>query len=518
MKSRRSLSPKRRAISQLQQGIMRLARCCSLRGGCDVTNQALPGRPPAHDLSAFDLSKRSPEQVARSFARWKAQRKRQAEAGSARAEPRPNPQPAVAETGDAAPEGTKRASAKQGIAPHYSAPFSDLLAAGSEPTVQRALWPPIAAVRPPHRTASPGGRLMVMSILAGAASVLALAGGALLELSDWRDPAEVAHVRPTETPMALAAVAMSVPAVEWTLQHTVDVALMEATPDAVRPTPEPPTPAIQTASKTVPVAGDEPVILPERKSVAPEAAQFVAKPFVPNVAPMPARSPAAQAAAPVPAPPVAAAAHAGDPRPDDLFQHGRDRRNGTVDTRSLSSGKPAAATETGSAVDARSASARKGTAASGGSIDPRGEGSGGARVRIDSEAGTPSDVGGGGISGGTSDAGASDVSGDGDANGGGSGAGPADGSDAAGDGAGDDAGAGAEGGGTGDTGAGGGDTGGDESGDAGESSSGDGKSDAGEDGESGGVGGALGAVGDALDGALGGGKGNPDSNDKDQRN
>jgi hypothetical protein len=499
-----------------------------------VTSQAVPGRPPAHDLSAFDLSRRSPEQVARSFARWKAQRKRQAEAGPARADPLPSPQPAG--SGDAAPGETKRASAKQASVPRYSAPFSDLLAAGSEPTVQRTVWTPVAALRPPQRTASPGRRLKVMSILAGAASVFALAGGALLELADWRDPAEVApqvvQVRPKETPMALAAAATSVPAVDWTLQHTVDVALMKAAPEAVRPTPEPPTPAIQTASKTVPVAGAKPIISPEPKSVAPKAAQFVAKPYVPNVAPTPARSPAAQAAAPVPAPPVAAAVHVGDPRPDDLFQHGRDHRNGTVSNRtvnerSASGGKPAAATGMGSAVDARSGSARNGTATSAGSVDPRGEGSGGAR--IDGEVGTPSDASSGGKSG----------VGDGGANGGGSSAGAADGGNTpgasagnggtggTGAGGGDTSGAGAGDGSTGGTDTGGGATGGDESGDA--SEGGSGESDAGEDGESGGIGGAvegaLGAVGGAVGGALGavgdalgGGKGNPDSNDKDERN
>lgn len=493
-----------------------------------MTDQALPGRPPAHDLSAFDLSKRSPEQVAQSFAYWKAQRKRQAEAGP-RADPLPSPKAAVAETSDAAPRETRRTSAKQANSLRYSAPFSDLLAAGSEPTVQRTIWTPVAAMRRPQRTASPGRRLKVMSMLAGAASVFALAGGALLELADWRDPAEVApqgaQVRPKETPMALAAAATSLPAVEWTLQHTVDVALMKAASDAVQPTPEPPTPAIQTASKTAPVASDKPAALPERKSVAPETLRFVAKPYVPNTAPMPA----AQAAAPISAPPKAVAVHVGDPRPDDLFQHGRDNRGGTVsnrtvDKRSAASGKPAAAAGTGSAVDARSAGARKG--ASGGSADPRGEGSGGARVGIDGEVGTSSDAGGAG--------GAGEDSGDGGANDGSSSAGAADGDDTgepgAGDGGtgdtgtggGDTGGTSAGDSGTGDAGTGSGDTGGDESGDARDGSSGDGDSDAGEDGDSGGiggaVGGALGAVGDALDGALGGGKSNPDSNDKDQRN
>lgn len=468
-----------------------------------MTNQALPGRPPAHDLSAFDLSKRSPEQIALSFARWKAQRKRQAEAGPARADPLPSPKPMVAGTGDAAPGETKRASAKPASSLRYSAPFSDLLAAGSEPTVQRTVWPPVAALRPPQRTAAPGRRLKVMSILAGAASVFALAGGALLELGDWRAPAEVApqatQVRPQASPVvgSLAAAASSAPKTEWTLRRSVDVALMKAPASS---TPEPPAPAIQTASKAVSVgAGDKPA-LPQRKSTAPDVAQFVAKPFVPNIAPAPI--PAAQEAAPIPAPPVAAAVRAGDPRPDALFQHGRDDRNG-VSNRIASGGQPAAATGTGSAVDTRSASTRKGAAASGGSVDPRGEGSGGARVGVAGEVGTPSDASGdasGGKSG-TGDAG--DAPGDDGANGGGSNAGTADG--------GDTAGAGAEDSGTGDTGTGGGD----ESGDASDGGSSNGASDA---GESGGIGGAVGGAPDAVGDALGGGKGNPDSNDKDQRN
>jgi hypothetical protein len=50
------------------------------------------------------------------------------------------------------------------------------------------------------------------------------------------------------------------------------------------------------------------------------------------------------------------------------------------------------------------------------------------------------------------------------------------------------------------------------------SDSGSGDADAGEDGESSGLGGAIGGALDAVGDALSGGKGNPDSNDKDQRN
>ena len=474
-----------------------------------MTNQALPGRPPAHDLSAFDLSKRSPEQVARSFVHWKAQRKRQPEAGPARADPLPSPQPepAPAETasgGDASAQtAPQRTTAKRANAVQYSATFSDLLAAGSEPTVQRTSWAPVAALRAAPRPAS-GRGLKLMSMLAGAASVVALAGGALLELADWRDPVEiapappVAQVRPPAIPAvgSLAVAASSVPAVAWTLPSAVDLALMKApaTP-AIRPAPEIPKPTVQTASKASPVAADRPV-LPERKSAAPATVQFVAKPFVPNAAPVPIA--AAQGAAVTPAASVSAKVHAGDPRPDALFQHGRDNRTGTVSNRAASNGKP----ETGSVgtVDTRPASARNSavmsssTVANGGKGDPRGEGTGGARVGIASEAGAGMASTARGAGSGKSAAGdPGNASTDGSA-------------DAAGatDGGGDTGGAAA-----GDNGAGGAG-----SGDADTGSSGDG--DSGEGGESDGIGGALGAVGDALGGAVGG-KNKSDSDDKDQK-
>ena len=139
-------------------------------------------------------------------------------------------------TGEATPgkaaAASKRASGKQAGSLQYSAPFSDLLAAGSEQTVQRAAWATIAALRPPQRTDSPGRRLRVMSILAGAASVCALAGGALLEFAGGSDPAEtapqVAQVRPWESLGSLAAAATSVATVEWKLQPTFDMALMKS--------------------------------------------------------------------------------------------------------------------------------------------------------------------------------------------------------------------------------------------------------------------------------------------------
>jgi hypothetical protein len=504
-------------------GIMLHTRSCSLRGGCDVTDQAEPGRPPAHDLSAFDLTKRSPEQLAQSFARWKAQRKRPPEAEATRASPpiAAQPSPAIAE--DAAPgpsagnEPPKAAPAKRSRSVQYSDTFSALLAAGSEPTVQRAVWTPVAARPSPKRNDSPGRWLKAMSVVAGAASILALAGGALLELSDWRDSTEaepkVAQVHPQQFPIAgpIASAATRAPAVEWKLQRAVDLALMKAAPAAdaakpMQPAPEPPT--VQTASKAATTAPPGPA-----KKAAPATEQFVAKPFVPSAASSPAVVPATQKTAAIPAPPVAAVARTGDPRPDALFQYSRDKNTGTAGNRVASGGKPAAATESKSAVDTRSATTRTATArsakvANGSGGDPRGEVSGGASVGPDTTSASGGDAG--------------DASGGADAGDGTTG----DGSVSSGAGSGDTGSAD-----TGGSATGGSDTGGDAAGgedagnsapsdgDSGDGDSGDGDSGSsdGEDGDSGAISGALGGIGDALGDALGGGENKADSEDKDQK-
>ena len=82
-------------------------------GGCDVTDQTEPGRQPADDLAAFDVSKRTPEQIALSFARWKEQRKRpQQGPAPARAGQPPYPRPAPAIARGAARESRARAGRK----------------------------------------------------------------------------------------------------------------------------------------------------------------------------------------------------------------------------------------------------------------------------------------------------------------------------------------------------------------------------------------------------------------------
>ncbi len=467
-----------------------------------MTDQAEPGRPPAHDLAAFDLTKRSPEQLAQSFARWKAQRKRPPE--EARGAQPLQPQPSATTVADPAPEEAPKAS-KRTKSLEYSATFSALLEAGSEPTVQRPDPAPIAPRPAPKPDASSGRRLKAMSILAGAASLVALGAGALLELSHRPDTsgAKPVAAHPHQVPAApIAAAATKAPTAAWRLQRTVDLALMKAAPAADMARPMPPTaepPAIQTASKAASAASKPVRSEPASRKAASETALFVAKPFIPNDAA------AAQEPAMIPATPVAV--RSGDPRPDALFQQRRDRSTSASD-RVASGSKPAEATGARSNVEVPSAATARGKVASGGSGDPRGEGSGGARA-------------GSAVNGKTSGANADTDGGEAAATDGGSassGAGSAD----AGSGDSDTGGSGTSGNGSGGSAAGSDGTGGDAAGGAGSSGDGDAESGDGEDSGSGGVGGAiggaLGAVGDALGDALGGGKGNPDSNDKDQRN
>jgi hypothetical protein len=481
-----------------------------------MTDQAEPGHPPAHDLAAFDLTKRSPEQLAQSFARWKAQRKRPPAAPRA-AEPA-SPDPGAESAADSGAARRHAVAAKRLRSVQYSDRFSELLAAGSEPTVHPTERPPIVIARPsPKRSDSPRRPLRVLTVLAGAASILALAGGGLLELSDRRTSPQaepvVAQSPAPKVPVAapIVAAALGRSAVEWRLQRTVDLALMKATPP-VRRVPEPATPRVETASKAAaPSASSKPVSLPTFKSAVPETAQFVAKPFVPSVATTPKAVPAASRTAATQAPAAAAMIHAGDPRPDVLFQHGRDQRNGTPDDRVTGNrmasgvGNATTAGSTKDAIDARPAAARPGKAVSVDG-DPRGEGSGGARVASETGGETVGGSGAGAEGGNTAanDGGSAPTGGGsmGDANT--SDSGTAGNDTDSGDPGSSDAGGTASGGGGDSTGA---DPGDGESG----SSDGEGENSGGIGGA---VGGAVGGVGDAPGGALGG-DGDPDNNDKE---
>lgn len=352
-----------------------------------MTDRAEPGRPPAHDLSAFDLSKRSPEQVAQSFARWKAQRKRP-------------PAPEMPRAGHAAPPDTaaegaapepappaeapaaKEVPAKRARPVQYSTTFSALLAAGSEPAMQRDDPPPITARPAPRRNAPPGLRLKAASIAAGVASVLALAGGALVELSNRHVPVEtepkVVQIRQPAPPIAppIAAAARRAPTTAWALRRTVDLALMKAAANTAPPV-QPGPPTVQTASKAAaPSAQSKPST---RAQDAPRSLQFVAKPFVPT----PALVPATQGTAAAASPPMAV--RSADPRPDARLQQGSDSAS-IASNCTPSAVKPAEAAGRAGGQDAESNTVRSTTTraanAGGGTVangDPRGEGTGGAR-------------------------------------------------------------------------------------------------------------------------------------------
>jgi hypothetical protein len=436
-----------------------------------VTDQAEPGRQPAHDLAAFDVSKRSPEQIAEAFARWKEQRKRPRQgAEPARASRLPLPRPVSAVERGAAQD-SLAVSEEKSRAIRYSTPFAALLAAGSEPTVAHRIWYPDLRLPSLRRRPPTGRRPKATWLLTGAAAIVAvaaMAGGALLE---QRGPVEAkssaAQVHPPDIPFVVPTAAAR--GADRKLQQAIDFALMKAAPPmgAVHP----PAPVVRTASKAA-----------AAPKSAPAALQFVPKPFVPSVAPAAAISPVV---------PAVAAGLSGDPRPDALVQRGHDQGKnayGSGNRATSSGGKPAGAAGSGGSADPRSASSRSnGAAATGGASDPAsgaasGDGEG-------DESGAGGDTGGGADSGGDTDSGDTGGSDTGGSDsGGGDAGGDSDGGDSGGTGGGD----------TSD-----GDAGGDDSGD-GDSGGGSG----GEDGESGGVGGALGGVGNALGGALDGGKDN----------
>lgn len=385
-----------------------------------MTDDAEPGRPSAHDLAAFDLTKCSPEQLAQSFAQWKA-RRRPAQAATGAGTPI-GPKPAQVATKQAekpaAPDGrtlaAKRGWAKRSIRVQYSDTFSSLLAAGSEPAMQRIPPAPIIVAPPTQRRmVSPGRRLRTMTILAGAASLFALAGGALLELSSWRaDDAEPNSPQIQQAPMAtiapIARAAADAPTVAWTLQPVIDRALLRAA--------APVAPAMPSTRKAVAQSATSAAPQPIFRKAAPETAQFVAKPFIPNVASAAQPEPAMPARVAVQLAPMKTAIHTGDPRPDALFQHNRGQGDAAFSGRLASSGsKPEAAPKSKSAVQAPAA-ARNSKAANIGSGDPRGESGGGAQAA--SDAGTGTDAGAADGADASAGAGGSASSGGNDAGGG----------------------------------------------------------------------------------------------------
>jgi hypothetical protein len=510
-----------------------------------------PVRRPANDIGDFDVSRRSPEQIAKLFARWKAQRQQLEASASQRKPPYLKPVPPIPHGAAQTPgeAGPSAIAASEPDAVRYSASFEALLSA-REPTLAQRVWNPDARLAKLGRPHPPRRGSRAKWLLAGAASVVAVAavaGGALWQQSvgqpGWTQaghkpatnhsliatpaiatPAEaaVAPAYPMDIPMAEPFVAKATASrlADWPMRQAVDLALMKAAPVTetahlpLMPQLKPPVPVVRTASKAAAKpAAAQPEAEPNEAPVA-----RVELPLVPRVTTATVSVPVAPATEP----------RNDDSRSNVITGRGNDKENFTFGTNgrvASSSSRPAGASGSGGSSAPGSGSAGGSTGGSGdpGSGtggDPGGPGSG---TGGDPGGGTGGSGSGGGNTGG-GDAGGGDTGGGdtgggdtgggdpgggsgGDAGGGDSGGGDSDGGDSGGG----DAGGGGD---SGEGDSGGGDSGGDGSGGGESGESGEGGSDDG-GGIGGAIGGALGGIGDAVGGALGGGKGDADG-DKDK--
>ena len=513
-------------------------------------------KQPASDLSAFDLSKRSPEEIAQLFARWKERRKSLQQGQSpvrAGRPPRLRPIPAVvrgvlqenlpetrADTTTGTPPSTVP-PAREGAPVQYSPSFVALLSTRVEPPIGQRVWNPDARLPKLGRPHPPRRRSRMKWVLAGAASVIALtavAGGALWQQPElWRqavdnqsisvtEPASIAVVvpAPVQHPLEIqaatpfAALATQPPAADWPLRHTIDAALMTAAAPAVAvaelpliPKLKPPAPVVRTASKPSAPRKPEPI--------APSAAELVpviatsTRPLVEEDAPA---LPIEESA------PFTARASVTIPPPQEEVENRRTRPSSTAPYGGSGSGNygagegDIAATKApnqagpGGSTGGGSAGGGSAGGGSGGSGDPGG-GTGGSGDGGSSGGAGGGDPGGGDPGGGDPGGGSGGSGGDGGTGGdGGAGGGDSGGGGGGGAGGGD-SGGGDPGGGD----SGGGDSGGGDSGSGGGDSGGD--SGSGDDGaSSGGLGGALGGGLGGLGGGLGGGDGKGKGKDKDK--
>ncbi len=298
-----------------------------------MTSQAGPIRQPVGDLVAFDVSRQSPEQIALLFARWKEQRKQRhhtEQPQQAERPPRLRPVPPIvraaaqasAPVSEESPQAgppSNRPPAESAGQVRYSATFAALLTTRIEPNKALRIWNPEAGLSTLRRPNPPRRHSGLKWILAGAASVVALAtvpGGALRQPSwlpsggmqtssdetlatDAAVVATVTEVAPNAAPaypmdfdMAepFVAIATATPvAAEWPLQQMIDVALMKVTPVAqvaqrpLMPRLKPPVPLVHTASKTVeapePLPFAYPQSMPKLRPITP-----VELPIIPSSA------------------------------------------------------------------------------------------------------------------------------------------------------------------------------------------------------------------------------------------
>jgi hypothetical protein len=233
-------------------------------------------RQPASDLTAFDVSKRSPDDIARLFARWKEQRKSlQATRTDARAaadtqRPRPRLMPVLGRDAAVAEEAVDPPPTT-GRSVRYSAPFAAVLETGASGALadrldnltfaaaqrSRAAHLGPSTVGPDERSALSRAKRRSRSrwILAGAASILAVAAasGAALWTPSLRNGSN-------ETP---ASVRTEAPI----LAPTRNVA---TTKEIAAPAPRPPI-AVRMAGHLLPDATRFPVAAPSPLKAAIDA-------------------------------------------------------------------------------------------------------------------------------------------------------------------------------------------------------------------------------------------------------
>ena len=300
-------------------------------------------KKPANDLISFDISKRSPEQIAEMFARWKERRKTLERTQQPKAS-RPRPVRFVLAAASApepsppAPDVIRRQHPEPRRA-QYSADFAAILAAEDGRTVppplkELRLTPADLELRSPVVKA----RSSLRSVLVGAASVIAVAAfaGAAVwperETSRAVQPAAVAAAPTPVVPAAgpresrsllpiLAAATSPLVAEARDLEYIVEAALArpaenEAVVLALMPKLKPPAPAVQTASQAA--AAAEPVL--ETSSGAEPSSGLA----------IPARVEAAQTGI------AAAAVDATRTDGGEEADAPTDRRTGILDTRSNS--------------------------------------------------------------------------------------------------------------------------------------------------------------------------------------
>lgn len=473
-------------------------------------------KQPAGDLSAFDVSKQSPAEIAQLFVLWKERRKRlnQAPARPARSKPLPAIARNGKETAAIEPEEKPAVPAPAGTtAPiHYSDSFAAVLATRDAPQVAQKAWNADARLAVMSRPHPPRRRSKAKWLLAGAVSVLAVtaaSGAVLWRAAPWNEtqpaaktaavhavalaqaPEATTPARSWESDSAseLLAIAVSEPKkAPFAAQGVLDAALLSYVPpiavarQPIAPRLKPPLPVV-TASK--PAAKPAMPAAAVQSAEAPVASPVSALPIEPSQpAPQPYAPTAWGVSVPVPPePPAETAQQQPTPHPPALYQHGNDREIAVHKGKAAvgKSGGLASGSGTGNAAGSAGGNSGSGTAsgsgaASGGTDTGAGgsgdSGSGGAAGGGSGGAGGAGggDTGSGGSDGGAGgggDSGAGDNSGGsgGDAGGGASGGGDSGGSDAGGGGAGSgDAGGAGDGASGGDGGQGGGDQGGDNQG------------------------------------------------------